>query len=397
MRTPFSALPAFPAELGARLREWRHHLHQHPELAFQERETAAYLTEVLKAVGVEDVVTGVGGTGIVATLSRGTGGKAIGLRADMDCLPLQEAGSHGYRSRHDGTMHACGHDGHMTMVLGAAALLAEQGGFDGTVRFLFQPAEEPGRGAQAMMDDGLFERFPIDAIFGLHNIPGLAAGEFGTRTGPFLASEDNFEIRVVGRGGHAASPHLVVDPIVIGAEVVLALQTIVARTLDPSRSAVVSCTQFVTDGARNAIPNEVVIRGDTRSFTDEVREVLERRIRELAHGICAGHGATCQVTYTHEFDPTVNDAACVEAAVRAARDLLGEEHVDARCPVNLSSEDFGVFARHVPGCFAFIGNGTAPGEGGAPLHSTDYDFNDDILELGVRYYATLVRSLLTED
>ncbi|MEU0640417.1 M20 aminoacylase family protein [Streptomyces albidoflavus] len=384
------------AELSNRLRQWRHHLHQHPEPAFQERETAQYLEGVLKDVGVEEVVPGVGGTGIVATLARGTGKKAIGLRADMDCLPLHEAGSRAHASRNAGAMHACGHDGHMAMVLGAAALLADQGGFDGTVRFIFQPAEEPGRGAQAMIDDGLFDRFPIDAIFGLHNTPGLAVGELGTRTGALLASEDNFEIRICGRGGHAASPHMVVDPLVIGAEVVLALQTIVARNIDPSQSAVVSCTQFETDGARNAIPSGVVIRGDTRSFTDEVRDLLERRIREIAEGICGSYGATCQVTYTHEFDPTVNDSECVGATLQAAAAVLGREHVDSDHPANLSSEDFGVFARHVPGCFAFIGNGTEPDRGGDPLHSVDYDFNDDVLDLGVQYYVALIRTLLPE-
>lgn len=389
MSIPASALSA---RLTSQLREWRHHLHRNPELPFQEHATAAYIVEALTSVGITDIATGIGGTGVVASLRCGTGSGVIGLRADMDCLPLTEAGMHEHVSVNTGAMHACGHDGHMTMVLGAAAVLAANSSFDGTVRFIFQPAEEPGQGAQAMVDDGLFHRFPVDAIYGLHNMPGRPAGHLSTRTGPLLASEDNFEIRVLGRGGHASMPDTLVDPLVISAEIVVALQTIVARNVTPSHPAVLSCTEFITDGSRNAIPNEVIIRGDTRSFTPEVSELLEGRIRGLAEGIAHSHGATCEVTYTHEFQPTVNDEACVAAAVAAARSAGIE--VDAHCDPLMGSEDFGVFAREVPGCFAFIGNGTEPGHGGTPLHSSDYDFNDDILERGVQYYAALIRSLL---
>ena len=381
-------------ESSARLRQWRHHLHRYPELPFEERGTAAYLAQTLTALDIADVTTGVGGTGVVASLTNGTSGRVIGLRADMDCLPLTETSSHAHASVNAGAMHACGHDGHMTMVLGAAAELAEHGGFDGTVRFIFQPAEEPGRGAQAMLSDGLFERFPVDAIFGLHNMPGIPAGQLRTREGAILASEDNFIVRITGRGGHAAVPELVIDPLVVSAEVILALQTVVARNVGAAQSAVLSCTEIITDGSRNAIPNEVVIRGDTRSFDPAVRELLERRIREIAVGICSAYGASCEVTYTHEFETTVNDADCVAAAAAAAREVFGNENVDVDCTPILGSEDFGVFAQAVPGCFSFIGNGTKPGQGGTPLHTGDYDFNDDILERGVNYYATLVRSLL---
>jgi amidohydrolase len=378
---------------GTQLRRWRHHLHRHPELPFQEHATAAYIVEALRAMGISDIATGIGGTGVVATLRCGNGPGAVGLRADMDCLPLTEVGAHRHASRHAGAMHACGHDGHMTMVLGAAAVLAEDGGFDGTVRFIFQPAEEPGRGAQAMVDDGLFARYPVDAVYGLHNAPGLPAGRISTRSGPFLASEDNFEIRIVGRGGHASTPHQVVDPLVIAAEIVIALQTIVARNVPPSEQAVLSCTELITDGSRNAIPSEVIIRGDTRSYTAEVGQLLESRIRALADGIAGSHGAACEVTYTHEFQPTVNDEACVEAAVTAARSVFGDD-VDPQFDRLMGSEDFGVLAREVPGCFALIGNGVEPGHGGTPLHSNDYDFNDDILGRGVQYYVALVRSIL---
>ena len=380
--------------LGRQLREWRHHFHRYPELPFQEHATAAYIVEALESMGINEIATGIGGTGVVATLRRGEGPGVVGLRADMDCLPLTEVGTHRHVSRNPGAMHACGHDGHMTMVLGAAAVLASEAGFDGTVRFVFQPAEEPGRGARAMIDEGLLTRFPVDAMYGLHNAPGLPAGQFSTRNGPILGSEDNFEIRVVGRGGHSSMPDRVIDPLVVSAEIVTALQTVVARNVPSGESAVLSCTELITDGSRNAIPHQVIIRGDTRSYTAEVSELLEGRIRALAEGIAHGHGATCEVTYTHEFQPTVNDEACVESAVMAARSVFDD--VDANCDRHMGSEDFGVFAREVPGCFAFIGNGVEPGRGGNPLHSSDYDFNDDILERGVRYYVSLVRTLLQQ-
>ncbi len=373
----------------SQLRQWRHDLHRIPELGFQEHRTADYLAAVLDGLGL-DVTRNVGGTGLVATLSNKTG-KAIALRADMDGLPLTERGEKPYRSQHDGVMHACGHDGHMAMVLGAARVLAAEGGFAGTVHLVFQPNEEHGLGAKAMIADGLFDRFPVDAIFGLHNAPGLRTGSLSTRVGGILASEDNFEIRITGRGGHAARPQMVVDPIVIAAEIVLALQTIVARNIDPADPAVVSCTEITTDGARNAIPGAVVIRGDTRSFRPEVQALLEHRMRRLVEGICAAHGATGRVAYTHEFEPTVNDAAAVAVAVAAAR--LTVPDVDPDTPPWTGSEDFGAFLTQVPGCFAFLGTGEGAGEA-TPLHSPDYDFNDDVLDVGVRYYVNLVRSVL---
>jgi hippurate hydrolase len=282
----------------------------------------------------------------------------------------------------------------MAMVLGAAAVLAGDAGLDGTVRVIFQPAEEPGRGARAMLDDGLLDRFPVDALFGLHNLPGVPVGHLHTRTGAIMASEDNFEIRITGRGGHAARPQMVVDPLVAGAEVVLALQTVVARNVDPALPAVLSCTDFRTDGVRNAIPGEVVITGDTRSFHPSVQVLLEERIRAISEGVCAAHGATCAVRYTHEFAPTVNDAGCTAAMVDAAVGALGADRVDGDCAAIMPSEDFGVFAQEVPSCFAFIGNGVEPGHGGTPLHSRDYDFNDEALLAGVDVYVRLVRSVL---
>lgn len=372
---------------------WRHELHQIPETAFTEHDTSAYLATQLRRLGFE-VTTGVGGTGVVASLTRGTSTRAIGLRADMDALPLIEQGTHQHVSRRPGVMHACGHDGHMAMLLGAAAALAHHGTFDGTVRAIFQPAEEPGRGARAMIDDGLLDRFPIDAMFGLHNLPGVPAGHLHVRPGPIMAGEDNFHIHVRGRGGHASAPHLVTDPIVIGAQIVTALQTIVARDIDPVATAVLSCTDFRTDGARNAIPSNVHITGDTRTFDPAVSQRLEQRIRELSNSIAAAHGASCDVTYTREFAPTINDPQSAAVAASAATAALPRNHVNSPCQPIMASEDFGVFAHHVPAAFAFLGNGTEPGAGGTPLHSSDYDINDDILPVGVAYYVRLVHDLL---
>ncbi|WP_433200104.1 amidohydrolase [Dactylosporangium sp. CS-047395] len=368
--------------------QWRHDLHRIPELGLQEHRTSDYLAGVLDGLGLR-VTRHVGGTGIVATLRNGDG-PAVGLRADMDGLPLTERGDRDYRSQHDGVMHACGHDGHMAMLLGAAAVLVEERGFDGTVEMILQPAEEHGLGAKAMLADGLLRRFPVRAMFGIHNMPGHPLGHLATRAGGLMAGEDNFEIRVVGRGGHAARPQMVVDPIVIAAEIVLALQTVVARNVDPAAPAVVSCTEITTDGARNAIPGEVVIRGDTRSFSGEVRAVIEANIRRLAEGISAAHGGRAVVRYTHEFEPTINDAQAVAAALNAARITVPPEHVDGDTPPWTASEDFGAFLREVPGCFMLLGNGADS----TPLHSPDYDFDDGALEVGVRYYVNLVRGVL---
>ena len=370
---------------------WRHDFHRFPETGFKEERTAGRVAEALQMLGLE-VHRGIGGTGVVASLSVGDGSGAIGLRADMDALAMAEgAEGRAYASTHPGCMHACGHDGHMAMLLGAAQLLASRRDFDGTVRFIFQPAEEHGRGAAAMLADGLLERFPMDEIYGAHNIPGMPAGHFATRSGGLMASEDNFVIRITGRGGHAARPHMAIDPLVIGAEIVLALQTIVARSVDPRHPAVVSCTEFITDGIRNAIPTEVIIKGDTRSYEPEVQALLEKRMRELCEGICRAHGAQCAVEYTHEFAPTVNWPQCVDVAVRAAQAVAGPERVDGNTPPMMISEDFGRFLQAIPGAFVFIGNGDGESPGAVPLHNARYDFNDRIVPVGARYFAELAR------
>lgn len=382
------------AALEAGWVRWRHDFHRFPETGFNEHRTADRVAQVLQLLGL-DVHRGIGGTGLVASLTVGSGTGMIGLRADMDALAMGEAApDRTHASTNAGCMHACGHDGHMAMLLGAAQLLAQRRDFDGTVRFVFQPAEEHGRGAAAMLADGLLQRFPMDEIYGAHNIPGLPAGHFATRVGALMASEDNFTITITGRGGHAARPQMVIDPLVIGAEIVLALQTIVARSVDPRQSAVVSCTGFTTDGIRNAIPGTMVITGDTRSDSPTVQALLEARMRTLCEGICAAHGASCTVAYTHEFAPTVNWPQCVPVAVRAAQAVVGADRVDANTPPLMASEDFGCFLQHIPGAFVFIGNGDGDSPGAVPLHNAAYDFNDALLPLGARWFAELVRQRL---
>jgi hippurate hydrolase len=384
-------------EWGAQMVRWRHHLHQFPETGFNEHRTAGYVAAALELLGLE-VHRGIGGTGLVASLTVGDGPGVVGLRADMDALAMAEtaetAEGRPHISRNAGCMHGCGHDGHMAMLLGAAQLLTRRRDFNGTVRFIFQPAEEHGRGANAMIRDGLFERFPVDEIYGAHNIPGMPAGHIATRAGGIMASEDNFAIRIQGRGGHAARPHMAIDPLVVAAEIILALQTIVGRSVDPSDAAVVSCTEIHSDGIRNAIPTHVEIKGDTRSYAPQVQALLERRMRELCTGIAAAHGATCEVEYTHEFVPTVNWPECTPVAIRAAQAVAGADNVDGNVAPMMISEDFGAFLKVVPGAFVFIGNGAAGAPGGVPLHNARYDFNDAILPIGARYFAEVVRQRL---
>jgi amidohydrolase len=380
-------------ELEREMVAWRHHLHSIPETGFEEKQTAEFVAGTLASLGLE-VGRDIGGTGVVGTLRRGGGERAIGLRADMDALAIQETGTQPYASRHPGRMHACGHDGHMAMLLGAASLLAEAENLDGTIYFVFQPAEEHGRGAKAMIADGLFTRFPMDEIYGVHSMPGIPAGRFATRSGGLMASEDNFVIRIQGRGAHAARPHMGIDPIVVASEIVLALQTIVARNVDPTEQAVVSVTEFITDGTRNVIPGTVVLKGDTRSYTPVVQGLLQERMAAIVNGICAAHGASAGFDYSFEFEPTFNCPRCVATAVRAAEAVAGKGNVDGDCAPVLASEDFGAFLLVVPGNYMFIGSGVQGEPGGIPLHSPQFDFNDQLLLPGARYFATLAQQLL---
>ncbi|SOC40992.1 M20 aminoacylase family protein [Ureibacillus acetophenoni] len=381
-------------DLKQQLVEWRYHLHQYPETAFEEVKTSAYIAEELKKMGLE-VHGNIGGTGVVANLTVGDGKGVIGLRADMDALNLNEIKDHPYRSQHPGKMHACGHDGHMTNLLGAAKLLSERKNFNGTVRFIFQPAEEIGKGAEAMINDKLFERFPVDEIYGLHNMPNLPVGTIHTRPGPIMASEDNFVIRIKGKGAHASSPHMSVDPLVIAAEIILALQTIVARNLDPIETAVVSCTEIHTDGIRNAIPSNVEIKGDTRSFKLEVQKLLEDRMRKICESICEMYGAECEFEYTHEFSPTINWDECNKIATMAAQNIVGEKNTNSDCAPFMASEDFGKFLETIPGCFVFLGVKNE-GEELIPLHNQLYDYNDEVLVIGAEFLAEIVQIRLSK-
>ena len=370
---------------------WRQTIHAHPELAYQEHKTADLVAEKLTSFGIE-IERGLGKTGVVGSIKYGHSEKRIGLRADMDALPLQEKNDFAHRSQTDGVMHACGHDGHTTMLLAAAEYLANNECFDGTVDLIFQPAEEGEAGAKAMMDDGLFTRYPVDAVYGLHNWPGLAVGKLAVRKGPMMAAMDIFEVTVKGRGGHAALPHLAADSIVIATQLVQAWQHIVSRNVNPTDAAVVSVTQIHAGDAWAVIPNEVLLRGTIRTFRPEVRSMIESRMQEVARGICDAHGADFDWRHERRFPATVNSSAETDNAVRVAQQLLGSENVNPEVEPSTGSEDFGYMLEEIPGCYAFIGNG--PGEGGCLLHSPHYDFNDQVIPVGASYWVQLVQQEL---
>nr|MDQ2703583.1 amidohydrolase [Pseudomonadota bacterium] len=333
---------------------------------------------------------GVGGTGVVATLRRGTSNRCIALRAEMDALRITEQTNLPYASRNTGTMHACGHDGHTTMLLGAARRLVAEGDFDGTVRFVFQPAEEWGKGALAMLADGLMDRFPFEEIYGLHNLPGVPVGTMQARPGAMMSAEDNFVIKLRGKGGHAARPHWGRETLVAGAALVMQLQTIVSRRINPTDTAVVSVTEFNTDGIRNALPGLTVLKGDARSFSPEVSTRLEAEMRMIAAGTALTYDVDVEVDYTHEFLPLMNDRELVEEAMEAGRGVFGEDGVRLAEAPQTSSEDFAQLLSKVPGCFSFIGNG----EKSFPLHNSSYDFNDDVLPYGANYHVAIARRRL---
>ena len=373
--------------------EWRHDLHRHPEFGFEENRTSDTIAEKLESFGIE-VVRNIGQTGLIDILKKGTSESSIGLRADMDTLKIHEQNEFDHRSRHDGLMHACGHDGHSTMLLGAAKHLAESGDFDGTACFIFQPAEEHGRGALSMIDDGLFENYSIDSVFGLHNLPGLPEGTFAIRPGSIMASENSFEIKVIGKGGHAAMPFMGVDAILVGAQIVVALQSIVSRNLSALHEpAVVSVTEFITDDTVNVIPGTVTIKGDCRCFTDDTIAKISAAMQRIATGICASAGANCEFEFITTFPSTINNPAETQQAVQAAIDVLGEENVNPNCDPFTISEDFANMLRVKLGCYGLLGNSGEAGSGCA-LHNSKYDFNDRILMKGDAYWIRLVESLL---
>ena len=372
--------------------QWRHDIHRHPELGFEEHRTAEKVADLLESWGIE-THRQVGNTGVVGVIKRGTGSRMIGLRADMDALAIHEQNTFDHCSTQAGKMHACGHDGHTTMLLGAACHLAKHGDFDGTVVLIFQPAEEHGKGAKAMIADGLFERFPVQDVYAIHNFPSVPLNHFITKPGPIMASEDNFEIVIEGVGHHAAMPHRGVDPIVVASQIVLALQTIVSRRINPSENAVISVTEFITDGTVNVVPNKVTLKGDTRSFLPEVQDAIERNMRLMAESICAANDIRCEVIYIRAFDSTINTPAESAKAAAVAKALVGEQQVSSAFEPPMTSEDFAFMLQAKPGCYVLLGN-DGEGPGGCGLHNPNYDFNDGILTTGADFWVELVQSEL---
>ena len=380
-------IAAFHDEMTA----WRRDFHMHPELGYQETRTAEAVASRLLGFGIE-VQRGLGRTGVVGTLRAGSGRGSIGLRADMDALPIEERNDVPHRSRHPGRMHACGHDGHTAMLLGAARHLAAARNFDGTVHFIFQPAEEGLAGAKAMIADGLFERFPMDAVYGLHNAPRRPLGSFYTRPGPIMAASNDFDITVRGRGGHAARPENGIDPVVAAAHVVTALQTIVSRSVSALDTAVLSVTQIHGGTAYNVIPEEVKVSGNARAYRPEVIDRIEAAIARIVAGIAATFGAEMSFDFRRKYPPLVNHAREAGIAADAAAAVVGEAMVERNGPPRTASEDFSFMLQARPGAFIFLGAGM--GDGIADVHNPHYDFNDAVLPIGASYFARLVEMTL---
>lgn len=384
----------FLPELATRIATLRRDLHAHPELAFEETRTASVVAAHLKKLGL-DVFEGIAKTGVVARLKLGDSPRAIGLRADMDALPLPELNGFPHRSRHEGRMHACGHDGHTAMLLGAAealSLLRDTNNFDGTVYFIFQPAEEHEGGGRVMVEEGLFERFPMQMVFGLHNWPGLPAGSIAVTEGPVMAGADRFEIAINARGAHAAMPHQGTDAILAGADLVQAFQSLVSRATDPLDSAVVSVTRFHAGHADNILPERAVLGGTVRSFRPELQDALEAGLARICTGIETTHRVRIELHYERGYPPTINAAEPSIICREVARQVVGGDHVLTNLKPSMGAEDFAYLSRVVPGCYVWLGNG--PGEGGCMLHSPHYDFNDTIIATGIRYWVRLVEKAL---
>lgn len=373
------------------MKEWRHDIHAHPELAYEERRTAAQVARLLRDFGVDEVAEGIGKTGVVGVIRNGDGPR-IGLRADMDALPIVEETGLEYQSKHHGVMHACGHDGHTAMLLGASRYLAETRNFSGTVVLVFQPAEEGFAGARAMIEDGLFERWPVDSIYGVHNMPGLPEGRIALSPGPVMAAADSFRITVQGAGGHGAMPHLATDPVVAAAALVSALQNLVSRDVDPTKTLVVSVTTIHGGEALNVIPDTVELGGTVRWFDPEVGERVRERMAATVEGVAAAHGATASLVYERGYPPTRNHDAETAFARTVAGEVMGGE-ATVQHPT-MGSEDFSFFLEAKPGAYAFVGNGDGDGIGCVSVHNPKYDFNDEILPVGASFFARLVETAL---
>jgi hippurate hydrolase len=373
--------------MATEVAEWRRAFHRDPELLFDTVKTAAVVAEKLKAFGCDEVVTGIGRTGVVGVIkgkSNGSG-RVIGLRADMDALPIEEETNLPWRSTVPGKMHACGHDGHTAMLLGAAKHLAETRDFDGTAVMIFQPAEEGGGGGLEMVKDGLMERFGVQEVYGLHNMPGLPVGAFAVRPGPMMAAADRFLVKLEGRGGHAAKPHETIDPVVAAAQIITAAQSIASRNADPLQSVVVSITAVKAGETYNVIPQTVEMKGTVRTLSAEMRDMAEKRFREIVGGVATAMGCTVTIDYERGYPVTFNHATQTEFAVKAAADIVGEARVDLTVPPTMGSEDFSYMLEARPGSYIFMGNGDTAG-----LHHPAYDFNDKAIPVGVSYWVRLV-------
>jgi hippurate hydrolase len=379
------------ADMKAEVAAWRRDIHQHPEILFDVHRTAGSVAEKLKAFGCDEVVTGIGQTGVVGVIhGKGSGPrKVIGLRADMDALPMDEQTNLPYRSKNPGKMHACGHDGHTAMLLGGAKYLAETRNFSGTAVVIFQPAEEGGGGGREMVDDGLMDRFGIQEVYGMHNMPGIPPGHFAIRPGPLLAAADRILIEIEGLGSHAAKPHLGVDPVVVGAQIVNQAQTVVSRSVDPIKSGLISICQFHAGSADNVIPQTATLRGTARSLLPEVRDTLEKRLREIVEGTAKAYGARATLTYNRGYPVTRNHERETEFAASIASDVAGKEAVDSNTPPVMGGEDFSYMLEARPGAFIFIGNGDTAG-----LHHPAYDFNDEAIPAGIAFWARLVETAM---
>ena len=380
----FEEIAAYVEEFG----QVRRDIHAYPETAFEEIRTSDIVAEKLKTLGLK-VYRGLAKTGVVGTLSIGNSNRAIGLRADLDALDIHEENTFDHASTINGKMHACGHDGHTAMLLCAARYLSETKNFNGTVHFIFQPAEENVAGGRIMVEDGLFELFPVEAVYGMHNLPGMPIGQFGMQVGPAMASADMFTIEIFGKGSHGAHPHQGVDPIVTGSEIVMAFQRIVARTIDPIDTAVVSVTQFQAGRAMNVIPETAVIRGTCRALRTLVQEQIEARMEQIVTGVCAAHELTYTIEYDRRYPVLVNTPEETSKAASAAIAVAGEENVNTNLPPTMGSEDFAWMLQDNPGCYIRVGNGEGE-DGGCVVHNPNYDFNDDAIIHGASYWATLV-------
>ena len=378
------------ADMQGEIAEWRRDLHAHPELLFDVHRTAASVAEKLKAFGCDEVVPGIGRTGVVGVI-RGNkaGNKVIGLRADMDALPIEEANDLPYKSTVPGKMHACGHDGHTAMLLGAAKYLAETRNFAGTAVVVFQPAEEGGGGGDAMVKDGLMERFGIQEVYGMHNYPGMPIGRFGIRPGTTMAAADTITIEIEGVGGHAARPHLTIDPVLVGAQIINQIQSIVGRNVDPLKSAVVSITVFQAGSTDNVIPQTALLRGTARSLAPEVRDQIEQRLHAIVEGTARLHGAKAKLTYRRGYPVLQNHAQQTEFAAKVAGEIVGGANVDTDHPPMMGAEDFSYMLEARPGAFIFMGNGDSAG-----LHHPSYNFNDDAIPVGTSYWVRLVETAM---